>query len=92
MIRGIQKTLYLILAFFIGLFIASSFFIRAKYNYFVYGDTPILERQQLGLFILVIAVVLALSVILYKMCLKLNKYSWKIVIPATLLFSLQSRW
>lgn len=87
MIRGIQKTLYLILAFFIGLFIASSFFIRAKYNYFVYGDTPILERQQLGLFILVIAVVLALSVILYKMCLKLNKYSWKIVIPATLLFS-----
>ncbi|MDH6374512.1 hypothetical protein M2444_006370 [Paenibacillus sp. PastF-3] len=87
MVRAIQKALYLILAFFIGLFIASSFFIRAKYNYFVYGDTPVLEKQQLGLFILGIVVVLALSVILYKICLKLNQYSWKIVVPATLLCS-----
>lgn len=87
MVRGIQKILYFMLVFFIGLFIASSFFIRAKYNYFVYGDTPILEKQQLGLFILVLGVVLALSVVLYRMCLKLDKYSRKWVIPATLLFS-----
>ncbi|MNO35357.1 hypothetical protein D3C76_254060 [compost metagenome] len=87
MIKGIQKTMYLILAFFIGLFIASSFFIRAKYNYFGYGDTPVLEKQQPVLFILGIVVVLVLSVILYKVCLKLNKYSWTIVIPATLLCS-----
>jgi hypothetical protein len=72
--KGIQKILYLILASFIGLFIASSFFIRAKYNYFVYGDTPVLEKQQLGLFILGIVVMLVLSIILYRICLKLNQY------------------
>lgn len=87
MVKGIQKILYFMLAFFIGLFIASSFFIRAEYNYFVYGDTPVLGKQKLGFFILVIGVLLALSVVLYRMCLKLNKYSRKLVIPLTLLFS-----
>ncbi|MNO37794.1 hypothetical protein D3C76_278840 [compost metagenome] len=87
MVKGIQRTLYVILAFFIGLFIASSFFLRAEYNYFAYGDTPVLEKQKLVLFIVLIAVVLALSVVLYRMCLKLDRYSPKIVIPATLLFS-----
>ncbi|MBW4082017.1 glycosyltransferase family 39 protein [Paenibacillus sp. S150] len=87
MVRGIQRILYIVLIFFIGLFIASSFFLRAEYNYFAYGDTPVLEKQKLGLFIVVIAIVLALSAVLYRLCLKLNKYSRKIVIPATLLFS-----
>lgn len=87
MVRGIQKSLYFILALFIGLFIVSSFFIRAKYSYFVYGDTPVLEKQQLGLFMLVIAVVLALSIALYKLALKLNKYSRTKVIPLVLLCS-----
>jgi hypothetical protein len=87
MVRGIQKSLYVILALFIGLFIVSSFFIRAKYSYFVYGDTPVLEKQQLGLFILVIAVVLALSVALYKIGLKLNKFSRNVVILVVLLCS-----
>ncbi|MEC0169178.1 glycosyltransferase family 39 protein [Paenibacillus graminis] len=87
MVKGIQRTLYVILAFFIGLFIASSFFLRAEYNYFAYGDTPVLEKQNLLLFIVLIAAVLALSAVLYRMCLKLDKYSPRIVIPATLLLS-----
>jgi hypothetical protein len=87
MVRGIQKSFYFILVFFIGLFIASSFFIRAKYSYFVYGDTPVLEKQQLVIFILTVVVVLGLSLALYKLCLKLNKHSRKIVIPAVLLCS-----
>lgn len=85
--KGIQKGLYLLLAFFIALFIASSFFIRAKYVYFVYGDTPVLEKQQPLIFILLIFAVLALSVILFKLSRKLNKYSGKIVIPAVLFLS-----
>ena len=39
-----EKTIYLIYTFFILLFIVSSFFVRAKYNYFVYGDRPVLEQ------------------------------------------------
>ncbi|WP_341281168.1 glycosyltransferase family 39 protein [Paenibacillus sp. FSL H8-0537] len=87
MVKGIQKILYIMLACLIGLFIASSFFVRAEYHFYEYGDTPHLGKQQLVLFILIIGTVLALSIFLYKLCLKLNKYSWKIVIPATLLFS-----
>ncbi len=87
MLGLIKKTIYLILIFFTGLFIASSFFIRAKYNYFVYGDTPILEKQSIGIFILLIVLLILLSIILYRLCLKFNKYSKKVVIPVTLLFS-----
>lgn len=87
MVKGIQRALYIMLAFFIGLFIVSSFFIRAEYNFFQYGDAPVLEKQQLGLFIVLIGIVLAVSILLYKLCLKLNKYSWKVVIPSTLFLS-----
>lgn len=87
MVRGTQRILYILLAFCIGLFIASSFFIRAKYTYSVYGDTTVLEKQQWVLFIMAAAAVLAVSFVLYRMCLKLNRYSRKIVIPAVLLFS-----
>lgn len=87
MARGIHKSLYIILSLFIGLFIASSFFIRAKYSYFVYGDTPVLEKQQLGLFILVIVLMLAISAALYTISLKLNRFSRRIVIPAVLAVS-----
>lgn len=83
----IKKGLYLILAFFLGIFIISSFFIRAKYSFSVYGDNPILERQDIGVFIFVIAVLILLNISLYKLCLKLNKYSKKIVISVTLLLS-----
>ncbi|WP_249896739.1 glycosyltransferase family 39 protein [Paenibacillus sp. PK3_47] len=79
--------MYFILASFLGLFIASSFFIRAKYNYYVYGDTPVLEQQQPVFFLIIIALVLSFSFILYRLCLKLNPYSRKIVIPVVLLLS-----
>ncbi|WP_379135275.1 glycosyltransferase family 39 protein [Paenibacillus sp. sgz500958] len=82
-----QKTIYFMLAGFIGLFVASSFVYRAQYNYFVYGDTPVLERQKLGIFLLVIVLVVLLSIAMYRLCLKLNKYSWKTVIPLVLLCS-----
>ncbi|MDR3594645.1 glycosyltransferase family 39 protein [Clostridium sp.] len=87
MIGLIKKSIYGILIFFIGLFIGSSFFIRAKYNSFVYGDKPIIQNQELGIFILIIVLLILLSITLYKLCLKFNKYSKKIVIPVTLLFS-----
>lgn len=83
----IKKTIYLIFIFFIGLFIASSFFIRAKYNYTLYGDTPVLERQKTGIFVLLIVLLVLASAALYRLCLKLDQYSKKVVIPVTLLFS-----
>jgi hypothetical protein len=83
----LKKSITFIFLFFIGLFIASSFFIRAKYNYFVYGDTPTIEHQKLGLFLLLIGLLLALSVPLYRLCLKLDRFSPRIVIPVTLLIS-----
>ncbi|NSB16938.1 glycosyltransferase family 39 protein [Clostridium beijerinckii] len=83
----IKKIIYLIFTFFIGLFIASSFFVRAKYNTFLYGDKPVLQNQKLGIFIFMILILVLLSVALYRMCLKLNRYSKKIVIPVTLVFS-----
>lgn len=82
-----QKSVYFMLTFFIGLFIASSFVYRAQYNFFAYGDTPVLERQQLGIYLLVIIGVILFSVALYRLCLKLNKYSKKVVLPVTLLCS-----
>ena len=85
--KGFQKTVYILLAFFIGLFIASSFVYRAQYNFFAYGDTPVLERQHFGVFVFVIVFVSLGSIALYRICLKLNKYSRKVVIPATLLCS-----
>lgn len=87
MLELIKKIIYLILIFFIGLFIGSSFFIRAKYNSVIYGDKPILQNQNLGTFILVIVLLILLSIALYRLCLKLNKYNKKIVILVTLLFS-----
>jgi len=82
-----QKTVYLILICLMGLFVASSFVFRAQYNYFAYGDTPVLERQKPGIFLLVIVLVVLFSIAMYRLCLKLNKYRRKLVIPAVLLCS-----
>lgn len=87
MLELMKKTIYFILIFFIGLFIASSFFVRAEYNSFLYGDNPVLHKQNLGIFILLIILLILLSIVLYRMSLKINKYSKKTVIPITLLFS-----
>lgn len=87
MSKLIKKTIYLILIFFIGLFIGSSFFVRAIYNSAVYGDKPILLTQNLGILIMIIIPIILLSIIMYKIGLKLNKYSKKIVLPTILLSS-----
>ena len=84
----IKKTFYIILTFFIGLFISSSFFIRAEYNYSAYGDNPILNKQNLSIFILSIVLMVLLSIVLYRLCLKLNIYSKKIVITVILVIFL----
>jgi hypothetical protein len=72
---------------FLGLFVAASFFVRAKYLYAVYGDTPVLEKQQLLLFIVVAAALLLIGLGLYSLCRRLDTFSPKIVIPAVLLVS-----
>lgn len=87
MLKTIKYIIYFIFIFFIGLFIGSSFFIRAKYNFFVYGDNPILEKQKLGIFVFVILLLIISSIALYKLFLKFNKYSKKVIIPITLLVS-----
>lgn len=93
MVKRIQQIVTLILAFFIGLFIASSFLFRAKYNYSVYGDRAVLEGQQPLVFLLWIVVVLVLGFVLYRLSRKLEGYSRAKVIPAVLLLSviLQAR-
>lgn len=88
MSQVIHKWLYLILLVFVGVFIVSSLFVRAQYNYTLYGDNPILGAQQWSIFIPVIALLLVSGVLLYRLCLKLNKTSPKVVIPVVLLCSL----
>ncbi|WP_238655508.1 glycosyltransferase family 39 protein [Paenibacillus piscarius] len=87
MVKGIQQLITIILALFIGLFITSSFFLRAKYNYSLYGDRPVLEGQQLLVLLLWIVVVLGLGFVLYKLAQRLERYSRAKVIPAVLLLS-----
>lgn len=87
LLRFTNKALYLLLAFFMGLFIVSSLFLRAKYNFGVYGDTPILEPQKIGILILLSVLLLLSSLGLYRLCLKLNKYRKRTVIPVVLLIS-----
>lgn len=87
MAKVIHKGIYLILALFVGLFIASTFVVRAQYNYAAYGDNPILGSQQWGIFIPLLIVLLVASGILYRLCLKLNRFRPVVVIPVVLLAS-----
>ncbi|MEW4369386.1 glycosyltransferase family 39 protein [Paenibacillus kandeliae] len=83
----IQRFFYGLLIFFVALFIVSCFFVRAEYIYAVYADNPLLESQRLYMFIPLIIVMLLLSVVLYRLCLKLNAYRAKTVIPLVLIGS-----
>lgn len=87
MVKGIHNLFYILLALFLGLFVASSFLVRAQYLYAVYGDTPVLEKQQLLLFIVIAAALLLASLGLYALCRKLDRYSPKFILPAVLLVS-----
>ncbi|PQP83345.1 hypothetical protein C0Q44_01085 [Paenibacillus sp. PCH8] len=88
MSKMLHKSLYLILLGLIALFIASSLFLRAQYNYALYGDNPILDMQQWSVFLPLILLLLGSGVGLYALCMKLNKYSPKVIIPVVLLCSL----
>ncbi|WP_168121720.1 glycosyltransferase family 39 protein [Paenibacillus sp. HB172176] len=83
----IRKSIYFILIFFIGLFIVSSFFVRAKYNFIVYGDNPILERQNIPLFVCIMVLLSSVSIVLYRLSLWLNKFPAKGVVPVVLALS-----
>jgi hypothetical protein len=87
MVNAVKKIIYVLLLLFTGLFIVSSLFLRAKYNTFLYGDIPVLEKQQLGPLLLLAALLLGVSVGGYRLCLRLNACRRQIVIPATLLVS-----
>ncbi len=84
MVKGIHKLFYILLTLFLGLFVAASFLVRAKYLYAVYGDTPVLEKQQLLLFIVTAAALLLAGLGLYALCRRLDRFSPKIIIPAVL--------
>ena len=80
----LKKSFYLILTVFFGLFVVSSFFIRAEYNYAAYGDNPILKTQQPIVLILLVIVLFALALILYRLCLRLNRYRAMLIVPIVL--------
>jgi hypothetical protein len=88
MIKNIEKAVYIILGFFTGLFILSSFFMRAEYNAYLYGDVPVLHPQNLLIFIPLVILMLMVSMAVYRLCLRLNRYPKKLIIPLILLFSL----
>ncbi len=82
-----QKMLYGLLIFFTALFIVSCFFIRAEYIYAVYADNPLLEQQQWLIFLPLILILTALAFVLYRLCLKLEAYRPRTIIPLVLLGS-----
>ncbi|NGZ75237.1 glycosyltransferase family 39 protein [Saccharibacillus alkalitolerans] len=79
-----KKAFYLILTFFFGLFVVSSFFVRAEYNFAAYGDNPILDTQRPIVLILLLLALAALALFAYRLCRKLNRYSPAAVVPAVL--------
>ncbi|WP_145326284.1 glycosyltransferase family 39 protein [Paenibacillus xylanexedens] len=88
MSKMLQKSFYLILLVFVAVFIVSSLLVRAQYNYALYGDNPILSMQQWSIFLPVILLLLGSGIGLYALCLKLNQYSPRVIIPIVLLCSL----
>ncbi len=92
MTEKLNMIFYYILTFFVGLFIISSFFIRAEFNYYLYGDNPILQDQQLWTFLLYVLLLLVVGFLLYPLFRRLNRFSKHIVIPVVLLISFLIQW
>ncbi|OWA34036.1 hypothetical protein B9G55_17030 [Saccharibacillus sp. O16] len=82
--QALSKTFYLILTAFFGLFVISSFWVRAEYNYAAYGDNPILQTQKPIILILLLLVLLAASLLAYQLCRRLNRYRANVVVPSVL--------
>ncbi|MCQ4086398.1 glycosyltransferase family 39 protein [Saccharibacillus sp. JS10] len=80
----LKKAFYGLLLGFFGLFVVSSLFVRAEYNFAAYGDNPILHTQRPIMLIVLFILLLGLSVLGYKIVRKLNVYSAKIVVPIVL--------
>ena len=80
-----KKIIYFTSLFFIELFIVSEFFVRAKYD--IYLHSPVLLKQKLYIFIPLVLGLLLVNVGLYRICLKLNRFPKKIVVPGTLFMS-----
>lgn len=87
MLKNVKKTIYIILMLFTALFIFSSFFVRAKYNYFIYGDRPILTKQEPGIFSILIFIILPMGFLFYKISLKLDRYDKSLILPISILIS-----
>lgn len=92
MSEKMSKMFYGILIFFVGLFIGTSFFIRAEFNYYTYGDNPILQKQRLGIFLFYLILLLLISIVMYLLCLGLNRFDKKFIIPVVLLVSAVIQW
>ncbi|ANF96644.1 ArnT family glycosyltransferase [Paenibacillus bovis] len=86
--RVIQNAIYGILAAFMALFIGSSLFLRAEYNYVVYSDKPVLHQQHLLILALLVILLVIASLVVYRLCLKLDRYRPQVVIPFILGISL----
>lgn len=82
--QALKKIFYLILTFFFGLFIVSSLFVRAEYNYAAYGDNPILRTQQPVILIGLWIVLAAAALLVYRLCRRLNRYPASAVVPIVL--------
>ena len=87
MSEQLKRIFYCILLLFVGFFIEASFFVRAEFNYYLYGDNPIIQRQKLWILVLFLILLLLISIIMHLLCLKLNKVNKRLVIPITLLIS-----
>lgn len=85
MFKLIPKLLYMILACFVGLFVMSSLFVRAEYNYAAYGDNPILQGQRLWIYIPLGMLLFVAGVLLYQTAQRLSRYRPQMVIPGILL-------
>ncbi|OWR30759.1 hypothetical protein CDO73_09210 [Saccharibacillus sp. O23] len=82
--QALKKIFYLILTFFFGLFVVSSLFVRAEYNYAAYGDNPILRTQQPVILIMLLIVLAAAGLLAYRLCRRLNRYRASAVVPIVL--------
>lgn len=87
MSEQIKRLFYYILIFFIGVFITSSFLLRAEFNYMLYGDKPLLLKQTLWLYIPLMLMLLLLSLLLYHFLAQLNRLRERQLIPVILLLS-----